>query len=124
MSIQWIVNTAGELGVLVNGIPTFMYKGQPFVYESGCEYRAVEKREFGESGPTVEINIETHEWTSWVCDAPTEETVAVKLKAMSFPADGIRAVTLVREQLGLSLMEAVDIVRRQTGWCARTKKFV
>lgn len=51
----WIVNDIGELGVMVDGIPYFLYKGDNIVYHdavhddgSPMRYRIVGKREFGE----------------------------------------------------------------------------
>ena len=52
---SWIVNDLGELGVMVNGVAYFLYKGNNIVYEdakhddgSPMLYRMVGKREFGE----------------------------------------------------------------------------
>ena len=52
---SWIVNDLGELGVMVNGVAYFLYKGDNIVYEdakhddgSPMLYRMVGKREFGE----------------------------------------------------------------------------
>ena len=52
---SWIVNDLGELGVMVNGVAYFLYKGDNIVYEdakhddgSPMMYRMVGKREFGE----------------------------------------------------------------------------
>lgn len=63
---SWIVNDHGELGVLVNGQAYFMYKGQPFQYkgteDSPTRFRYVEKREFGESGPTIDPQVDAHDW--------------------------------------------------------------
>lgn len=53
---EWIVNDMGELGVRVNGIHYFCYKGDNIVYETGLHddgtpilHRNVGKREFGET---------------------------------------------------------------------------
>lgn len=54
--VEWIINNQGELGVLVEGVPYFLYKGGSFVYEdvSNMKYRLVGKREFGETcGPNA-----------------------------------------------------------------------
>ena len=63
---SWIVNDHGELGVLVNGQAYFMYKGQPLQYkgeeDSPTRFRYVEKREFGESGPTIDPQVDAHDW--------------------------------------------------------------
>lgn len=52
----WIVNDLGELGVMVDGVPYFLYKGGNIIYgdpkhEDGSPmlYRIVGKREFGET---------------------------------------------------------------------------
>lgn len=51
----WIVNDAGEIGVLVHGRPYFLYKGEAFQYSgtagggNATRYRRVQKRECGES---------------------------------------------------------------------------
>lgn len=52
----WIVNDLGELGVMVDGVPYFLYKGDNIIYadpkhEDGSPmlYRIVGKREFGET---------------------------------------------------------------------------
>ena len=52
---SWIVNDLGELGVMVNEVAYFLYKGDNIVYEdakhddgSPMLYRMVGKREFGE----------------------------------------------------------------------------
>ena len=48
----WIVNSLGELGVLVDGQAYFLYKGESIQYEATDKdvlYRAVGKREFGET---------------------------------------------------------------------------
>lgn len=51
----WIVNDLGELGVMVDGVPYFLYKGDNIVYRdpkhddgSPMMFRVVGKREFGE----------------------------------------------------------------------------
>jgi len=53
--VQWIVNDNAELGVLVNGVAYFLYKGESLIYEDAAHddgrpmsYRPVFKREFGE----------------------------------------------------------------------------
>lgn len=53
--VQWIVNDNAELGVMVEGVAYFLYKGHSLIYESGKHddgapmvYRRVGKREFGE----------------------------------------------------------------------------
>ncbi|MDK8188432.1 MULTISPECIES: hypothetical protein [Sphingomonas] len=54
--VQWIVNDIAELGVLVDGVAYFLYKGHSLIYadpvheETGkpMRYRLVGKREFGE----------------------------------------------------------------------------
>jgi hypothetical protein len=53
--VKWIVNDNGELGVMVDGIAHFLYKGESFIYQDGTHddgtpimYRMVGKREFGE----------------------------------------------------------------------------
>lgn len=52
----WIVNDLGELGVMVDGVPYFLYKGDNIVYRDAVHdngqpmmYRIVGKREFGET---------------------------------------------------------------------------
>lgn len=53
--VQWIVNDIAELGVMVDGVAYFLYKGESLIYEdakhedgSQMKYRPVFKREFGE----------------------------------------------------------------------------
>jgi len=53
--VQWIVNDSAELGVLVDGVAYFLYKGESLIYADGrhdngepMQYRLVGKREFGE----------------------------------------------------------------------------
>lgn len=58
-TLEWVVNNDGELGVEINGVVFFMYKGEALIYSDHPEnkamtYRPVGKREFGESGPKVD----------------------------------------------------------------------
>lgn len=53
--VQWIVNSLGELGVMIHGQAFFLYKGDSLQYEDPQNeheeplfYRPVFKREFGE----------------------------------------------------------------------------
>jgi hypothetical protein len=54
--VQWIVNSLGELGVMIHGQAFFLYKGGSLQYEDPANetdgpalmYRPVFKREFGE----------------------------------------------------------------------------
>ena len=53
--VKWIVNDNAELGVMVDGVAHFLYKGESLVYgdakhDNGTplHYRPVFKREFGE----------------------------------------------------------------------------
>jgi hypothetical protein len=48
--IEWVVNSAGELGVKVGRTFAFLYKGRSLQYDqgSGTRWRHVGKREFGE----------------------------------------------------------------------------
>lgn len=62
---RWIVNDHGELGVLIGDQAYFMYKGEALQYEaddSPKRFRYVEKREFGESGPQVDPQVDAHDW--------------------------------------------------------------
>lgn len=63
---KWIVNDHGELGVLIGDQAHFMYKGEAFQYEGAADsptrFRYVEKREFGESGPQVDPQVDAHDW--------------------------------------------------------------
>lgn len=56
---EWVVNEAGELGVRIAERVFFMCKGEPLEYQDDPpgqgQYRKVQKREFGESGPISEI---------------------------------------------------------------------
>lgn len=51
----WIINNYGDLGVLANGRPYFLYKGNAMQYSGPVDgntpmrYRRVKKREFGET---------------------------------------------------------------------------
>lgn len=54
-SVKWIVNDNAELGVMVDGVAHFLYKGESLVYKDGkhdngkpMHFRPVLKREFGE----------------------------------------------------------------------------
>jgi len=54
--IEWIVNDNAELGVKVDGVCYFLYKGRSFIYKNGTHdngsqmyFRPVRKIEFGES---------------------------------------------------------------------------
>lgn len=76
--VQWIVNSRGELGVKIGNQFFFLYKGDSLCYggysdtrvDGVCldtegpretwgkmKYRPVGKREFGVSGPKVEVNL-------------------------------------------------------------------
>ena len=53
--VQWIINDSAELGVLVDGVAYFLYKGESLIYVDALHddgkqmrYRPVGKREFGE----------------------------------------------------------------------------
>lgn len=53
--VQWIINDSAELGVLVDGVAYFLYKGNSLIYVEALHddgkqmrYRPVGKREFGE----------------------------------------------------------------------------
>lgn len=54
--VQWIVNSLGELGVMIHGQAFFLYKGESLQYDDPSDetdgpllmYRPVFKREFGE----------------------------------------------------------------------------
>lgn len=53
--VQWIVNDSAELGVLIDGVPYFCYKGHSLIYETAVHddgspmwYRPIWRREFGE----------------------------------------------------------------------------
>lgn len=53
--VQWIVNDNAELGVMVDGVAYFLYKGKSLIYNDGLhddgrpmQFRPVFKREFGE----------------------------------------------------------------------------
>ncbi len=53
--VEWVVNNIGELGVRINGVSYFLYKGESIVYSeaesddySPTHVRPVGKREFGE----------------------------------------------------------------------------
>jgi hypothetical protein len=72
--IEWVVNDSGELGVKIGTQVFFMYKGEAIAYGSFADtrrdgiaihdngtqmkWRAVQKREFGESGPTVKVDVD------------------------------------------------------------------
>lgn len=49
-SIEWVVNSSGELGVKIGETIAFLYKGASLQYDesSNMKWRHVEKREFGE----------------------------------------------------------------------------
>jgi len=58
---EWIVNCMGELGVIVDGVAYFLYKGGSLVYGNkygNISYRRVGKREFGEVCLPVEQKID------------------------------------------------------------------
>lgn len=120
MNLQWIVNDAGELGMLINGQAYFMYKGQPFQYQQDADgpthYRPVEKREFGESGPKVDPQFDAHDWIELPSPiAPVLfSDLTATIKSMWAKGDRVAAVKLYRHHNGCSLREAKDAVVRLT----------
>jgi hypothetical protein len=68
LHFRWIVNEKGEIGVRINDINYYGYKGESFVYDCEGEkprWRYVEKRECGESIVGWDIPSDEGEFSRW-----------------------------------------------------------
>lgn len=124
MNIQWIVNDHGELGVLINNEAHFMYKGEAFQYsdahDSPKHYRPVSKREFGESGPTIDPQVDAHDWIElprpntnvWNAGRINDEQLNSTIIDMWNAGQHINAIKVYRNHVGCSLRAAKDACER------------
>lgn len=68
--VKWVVNSLGELGVRIDGVNYYLYKGESIVYgpDSGVDdimkWRYVGKREFGETCEAYVYDMKARELTT------------------------------------------------------------